>query len=67
MIEKIKVVQSQSHSDFEDQVNYLLGQGYDLHGEPQFRMVSCQDSWEGRQRAWTKQLYVQVLKKANES
>ncbi len=62
-MEEIKVVQSESGKQFEEKVNSLLKQGFTLHGEPQYRKVSCQDSWAGRQRSWTEQSYVQVLKR----
>ena len=62
-MEEIKVVQSESAKRFEQEVNDLLKIGFVLHGEPQYRKVSCQDSWAARQRAWTEQSYVQVLKR----
>ncbi len=62
-MEEIKVVQSDSARDFQGKVNELLKEGYILHGESQFQKVSCQDTWDGRQRSWTEQSFVQVLKR----
>ena len=64
-MEQIKVVESGSAKEFEDNVNSLLLKGFVLHGEPQYKKVSCQDTWDGRQRCWTEQTYVQVLKITN--
>jgi len=62
-MDEIKVVESSSPKEFEEKVNALLHQGFVLHGESQYKKVSCQDTWDGRQRSWTEQTYVQVLKR----
>jgi len=57
----ITIVQSNAKA-FDDSVNEAMRNGYELHGPPQFQMVSCQDSWNDRQRAWTECKYVQCMK-----
>ena len=58
----IIIIESSSGSGFQEQLNYCLQSGYELVGVPTFSMVSCQDSWEGRQRAWTESKYSQMVK-----
>lgn len=61
--EEIKVVEHSDAREFERLVNLFLKDGFILHGESQYTKVSCQDTWDGRQRSWTEQSYVQVLKR----
>ena len=62
-MKEIEVVQNDNAREFQENVNSLLKQGYILHGDPQYQYVSCQDTWDGRLRSWTKHSYVQVLKR----
>lgn len=63
MPEEIKVVHSESAKGFEEKVNALLKEGWELHGMPEFKKVSVQSTWNDRLRGWTEESYVQVLKR----
>ncbi len=56
------IIESASGDIFQDHLNYCLQRGYELVGAPTFIMVSCQDSWNGRQRSWTESKYSQMVK-----
>jgi hypothetical protein len=60
---QIKTVSSSNSDSFEREVNKLLAEGWELHGNPNIQTVAQQDTWDGRLRAWSTTMFSQVLKK----
>jgi hypothetical protein len=60
---KIKTVTAGNREDFDEGVNSLLGEGWQLHGQPNITSVAQQDTWDGKLRCWKETIYIQVLKK----
>jgi hypothetical protein len=61
MKEKFIVIVASYASDFQRLVNESLEKGYILHGPPEFKATSHQDSWDGRQRSWSQHHYAQCM------
>ena len=60
---KIQTVSTSYPDLFEKEVNCLLEQGWELHGDPQITTVAIQNEWDGRLGGYSKTTYVQILKK----
>ena len=59
---KIQTVFKSYRKDFDDEVNRLLAEGWELHGEPKVETNAHHDTWDGRQRSWSETTFSQVLK-----
>lgn len=60
---KIKTITTDGRTTFDEQINALLSEGWELHGTPFVIRTAHQDTWGGRQRSWSETTYSQVLKK----
>lgn len=60
---KIKTITTDNRVAFDEQVNALLSEGWELHGPPFVIRTAHHDTWNGRQRSWSETTYSQTLKK----
>lgn len=55
------VITSSNAEAFQEKVNEALSNGYVLHGNPEFKATSHQDTWNERQRSWSEHHYCQCM------
>ena len=63
---EIRVVSTDYSDVFEKEVNKLLKEGWELHGESVTSVTSHQDTWDGALRSYRKYNFTQILKRLSQ-